>query len=209
MLIAGAKGFAKELIDVILEQNPGEFVAFFDDLSNDLPDKLFSRFDILRSKDEVRDFFIAGNSFVLGVGNPRSREKLFDLLTSCGGTSPAIISKNSFIGAHENFFSEGVIIMPLSVIESSNTIGRGTLIHTGAFISHDITVGEFCEISPYVKLLGNVSIGNRCSIGTGAIILPKIKIADNAIVGAGAVVTRDIQEGECVAGVPAKPVSST
>ena len=41
-------------------------------------------------------------------------------------------------------------------------------------------------------------------IGTGAVILSGVSVGRNAIVGAGAVVTKDVPDGACVAGVPAR-----
>ena len=97
-------------------------------------------------------------------------------------------------------------VLPNLIIEIDNSIGKGNLFHVGSFVSHDVTVGDFCEISPYVKLLGHCVIGNFCSIGTGAIVLPKVRVSDRAIIGAGAVVTTDVEAGATVAGVPAKKI---
>jgi acetyltransferase-like isoleucine patch superfamily enzyme len=92
------------------------------------------------------------------------------------------------------------------IIENDNVLGKGILLHVGTFVSHDVLIGDFCEISPCVKLLGGCSVGNFCSIGTGAVILPRIKIGDRAIVGAGAVVNSDVEPGTTVVGVPAKKI---
>src|SRR5687768_10482468 len=42
------------------------------------------------------------------------------------------------------------------------------------------------------------------SIGSGAVILCGVTIGERAMIGAGAVVTKDVPEGETVAGVPAR-----
>ena len=53
---------------------------------------------------------------------------------------------------------------------------------------------------------GKIDIGDNVFIGYGAIVLPNVTISSNAIVGAGAVVTKDVAEGDLVAGVPARPI---
>jgi acetyltransferase-like isoleucine patch superfamily enzyme len=42
------------------------------------------------------------------------------------------------------------------------------------------------------------------AIGSGAVILCGIRIGTDSLIGAGAVVTRDVADGEVVAGVPAR-----
>jgi acyl-[acyl carrier protein]--UDP-N-acetylglucosamine O-acyltransferase len=59
-----------------------------------------------------------------------------------------------------------------------------------------------------VDAVGKIDIGDKVFIGYGAIVLPNVTISSNAIVGAGAVVTKDVAEGDIVAGVPARPVAS-
>lgn len=81
------------------------------------------------------------------------------------------------------------------------------LVHFSTFISHDVVVGDFCEISNGVKLLGNTAVGNECSIGPNAVVLPGVKIGNNVVVGAGAIVTRNVSDNQTVVGVPAKPIS--
>jgi len=46
------------------------------------------------------------------------------------------------------------------------------------------------------------------AIGSGATILCGVRIGAGALVGAGTLVTRDVEPGETVAGVPARPVSA-
>jgi acetyltransferase-like isoleucine patch superfamily enzyme len=54
--------------------------------------------------------------------------------------------------------------------------------------------------------VGQVDIRDNVYVGFGAIILPGVTIGPNAIVSAGSVVRSDVEEGDVVAGVPAKRV---
>ncbi len=50
-------------------------------------------------------------------------------------------------------------------------------------------------------------VERRASLGSGAVILGGIRIGAGALVGAGAVVTRDVADGETVAGSPARLIA--
>lgn len=70
-------------------------------------------------------------------------------------------------------------------------------------ITHDVKIGEFCEISPSVNILGRVHIGNFVSIGAGSVIFPDVVIGSNSVIAAGAVVRNNVPENVMVAGIPA------
>jgi sugar O-acyltransferase (sialic acid O-acetyltransferase NeuD family) len=206
MLIIGAKGFAKELLEAITQDNPKADVSFYDDVSEDLPELLFDKYSIFRNEEEVELYFREKDKrFALGIGNPKLRFNFFEKFTALGGKLTTLISPFATIGKY-NLIREGNNILTNVVVESDNSIGRGCLIHVGSLVSHDVTIGDFCEISPHSNLLGNVTIGDFCSLGTGSIILPGVKLGNNVVVGAGAVVTKDVADNTTVVGVPAIPL---
>jgi sugar O-acyltransferase (sialic acid O-acetyltransferase NeuD family) len=209
MLVVGAKGFAKELLQVIYANDTRAELVFFDDISKDLDELLFNKYAVITDKKEVKKYLTEiDNRYVLGLGNPALRYKLAHEFNLLGGELTTIISQRAIIGHFNNNIEKGVNILNNVVIEADNAIGEGCLIHNAAFISHDVTVGKFCEISPGVNLLGGVSVGNFCSVGTNAVILPKVKIGNNVVIGAAALVNKDVPDNCVVAGVPAKLIKN-
>lgn len=52
MLILGAKGFAKEVLEVELEEVSKQ-IYFYDDVTEDIGDYLYDKFPILKNEGEV------------------------------------------------------------------------------------------------------------------------------------------------------------
>lgn len=207
MIIAGAGGFAKELMHVLTGIHAGQEFIFYDDTKVHGHHLFLNKYRLVSSMEQADSLCaVHQNKFAVGVGAAFARRKLYNLFLENNYLPATIIAKTAMVGVEQNEIADGVIIMDQVIIESCNQIGKGSLVHAGCFISHDVSVGKFCEISPFVKLLGNVSIGNGCTIGTGAIILPGITIEEGATVGAGAVVTKNVLAHTVVVGVPAKPL---
>lgn len=103
------------------------------------------------------------------------------------------------------------------------TLGRGVI------VSYHVTIADsdFHPLDPEARKLDAVAnapfgdrgerppiktrpvvIGDGAWIGIGAIILKGVTIGKNARIGAGAVVVRDVPEGGCVAGNPARPATA-
>lgn len=205
MLIVGAKGFAKEVLEVLYQLNDIENVVFYDDVSEDLPKQLYERFDILRNAEEVKKYFQnVDNRFTIGIGGPVLRKKMFDKFTALGGVFTSTISPKANIGHFRNEIEDGSNVMTGTVITNDIHLGKGVLINLNCTIGHDSSIGDFVEMSPGVHVSGNCKIGSYTNIGTNATILPKITIGQNVIVGAGSVVTKDVPNNCLVVGVPAK-----
>lgn len=208
MLIIGAKGLAKEVLEIFHQKNELENLFFYDDISTDIPDVLYGQFTVLKNKEDVKALFKKDNRFVLGLGKPELRFKLYQQFKAAGGKMVSVISPAAHIGHYGTTLGDGCIIMPGTVITNDVKIGLGCLINPNCTISHDTLIGDFVEISPAVKITGNCKIGDFCNIGTGAILLPKLKLGKGVTVGAGAVVTKDVQDGETVVGMPAEPIGN-
>ena len=208
MVIIGAKGFAKEVLEVFWQINQNEEIVFFDNISTDIGDLLYAKFRILKSISEAEEYFSLKDDtrFTIGIGNPINRFKLYKTFLAIGGTFSSSISPYAKIGHFDNSIENGCNIMTGKVITNSIKIGKGALINLNCTIGHDCTIGEFVEMSPGTHISGNCKIGSFSVFGTNSTVLPKLTLGDNVIVGAGAVVTKDIPANSLVVGIPAKVV---
>lgn len=204
MIIIGAKGFAKEVLEVLNQLNQLENIAFFDDVNPDLPTKLYNQFPIITNLDQAQNYFEnVENSFTIGIGNPVLRKKLYDKFSAIGGNFTGTISPKASIGHYGNTIGNGCNIMTGTVITNDVIIGNGVLINLNCTVGHDCQIGNFVEMSPGVHISGNCTIGDYSVLGTNSSILPKITIGKNVIVGAGSVVTKDVPDNSLVVGIPA------
>mgnify|MGYP000533644370 CR=1 FL=1 len=77
---------------------------------------------------------------------------------------------------------------------------------TGIVIHPDAKIGPNCMIFHQVTLAGAVEVGGHVDIGAGAKLLGPLRVGNDARVGANAVVTNDVDVGQTVVGIPARPI---
>jgi sugar O-acyltransferase (sialic acid O-acetyltransferase NeuD family) len=205
MLVIGAKGFAKEVLEVMHQLNQLENLVFYDDVNDDVPDTLFGQFPVLRTIEEASDYFInINNQFTIGIGNPVLRKKIYDKFTVLGGEFISTISPLATIATFDVNIGYGANVLSGAVFSNGSKLGKGCIVYYNSIVTHDCTIGDFVEISPSVTILGRSEIGSYCQIGSNATILPDVKIGTNVIIGAGSVVTKDLPDNCVAVGIPAK-----
>jgi len=208
MLIIGAKGFAKELLQILENNKKVDGLAFYDDMNKDIK-IIFEKFPVLKTEIEVkRHFKLYGNDFLLGIGNPFLRYQICKKFQNLEGNLSSCISQYSRIGNYSVNIGAGTNILDNAIISNNVKIGIGCIIYYNAVITHDCIIDDFVEISPSVNLLGRCKIGSYTHIGANATILPDVTIGKNVVVGAGAVVTKNIFDNSVAVGVPAKVIKS-
>lgn len=205
MLIIGAKGFAKEVLEVLHQSNKLNELVFYDDVNLDMPEKLFGKYPILKTPQEASDYFKSIDPhFSIGIGNPIFRKKLFDKFMSLGGKYTSTISNKATIGSYEVKIGDGCNILNNAIFSNNVSVGKGCIVYYNVILTHDCKVKDFVALSPGATLLGSCTIGSFSQIGANTTILPKIKIGENVTIGAGAVVTKNMPDNCVAVGAPAK-----
>lgn len=203
MLIIGSGGFAKDIYCSIDFTSQSD-LTFFDNIN--LEKHIFlNKFPIIHTFKDAEEYFSTnGADYLLGIGVPLLRKKMFDLFNSIGGEVKSCVSIDAKIASEDVKIGIGTNILTNAIISSSVRIGICSIIYHNVVISHDVQVGDFVEISPCAVLLGKVKVGDFSHIGSNATILPGIVIGKNVVVGAGAVVTKNVPDNCTVIGIPAR-----
>jgi acetyltransferase-like isoleucine patch superfamily enzyme len=116
-----------------------------------------------------------------------------------------------YLRRHGKFYAIGehCSILPTTVFTDPAYVRIGNNVHFSSctLIGHDGVVAMLNRAYD-MKLdsVGKIDIGDNVFIGFNAIVLPNVTIGSNAIVAAGAVVTKNVEPGDIVAGIPAKPI---
>jgi sugar O-acyltransferase (sialic acid O-acetyltransferase NeuD family) len=209
MILVGAKGFAKEVFEIVFKNKQSEMIVFYDDVNLNGDKTIFDDYVVLQSIEEAKDYFKKTDTrFAIGIGNPILRKKMFKKFTQIGGIPTSTISLDAKIGSKEVIIGVGTNILDGAILSNSVTIGDACIIYYNAIITHDCKVGDFVEISPAAILLGRCTVGSYTQIGANATILPDIIIGSNVIIGAGAVVTKNVPDNCVVYGNPAKIIQN-
>ncbi|MDM1096705.1 NeuD/PglB/VioB family sugar acetyltransferase [Myroides odoratimimus] len=206
MLIFGASGFAKNVLEILIKNEFQEEIYFFDNVTPNIGDLLYDQFCILKSYEEIEKKFVYNKNFTIGIGNPLLRQRIYNELIKRGGNFVSTISNDAKLGSFNVVVEEGVNISFGVIINNDTLIKKGSLININSTIGHDCVIGEFVEICPNVSVSGNCNIGNNVFIGSNATIAPKVTIGDNAVIGANSLVLNDVPKDSFFAGIPAHKI---
>jgi len=200
--IYGAGGLGREIYEIALRRNAVSSlwsqIVFIDDFSDegDYWGTKKINFDTFASQKSDRECVIA-------VGEPSSREKLFQKLTAENIRLTCLIDPTAIISPTARI-NIGAIICEYSTIHTAVTLGYNTLIQPFCDIGHDIRVGNHTVLSSYCVPGGGTIFGERVFVGLHSAIKESLNIGDDAVVGMGSVVFRDVPAGATVVGNPAR-----
>jgi sugar O-acyltransferase (sialic acid O-acetyltransferase NeuD family) len=194
-VIFGHGGHARVVASLI--QGPySEIVFVVTERSGDLPteEEFFARKDRWRGAD-----------IFVGIGDNRSRKRIFDRLCGAGLKPAGCVSAHAVI-AKDAELGDGVVIGPGAVVMTRARIGDNVIVNTLSSVDHDCAVGNHTQIAAGVTLAGGTRTGESCFFGVKSATVPLVSIGDNAVVMAGSVVTKDVPPNVVVGGCPARIV---
>lgn len=208
--IYGAGGFAREVLQIVLDinaQSPHapiwKPVGFIVDAA-------------LLDVEPVHDLPILGalewlasnplTHIVIAVGSSVARRRIAASVEStCANPFATLVHPRAWVGRHVAI-GQGSVVCAGSQVTTDIHIGRHVHVNIGSTIGHDAVLGDFVTLNPGVNVSGNVSLGEGVEVGTGSVLIPYASIGDWSIVGAGSVVTKPLAANITAVGAPARVI---
>ena len=201
IIIIGAGGHAKVIIDILRTSCDYDFVGLIDPQHLG---KTILGVPVIGDDSKLEMIYEEGiRTVFVAIGNNQKRGKISDCVKNIGFTITNAISSYSCVSSTVQF-GEGIAIMPGVVINPDSCIGDNSIINTGSTIDHDCIISKNVHIAPGCNIAGNVKIGEGSLIGIGTKIIPDISIGSSTIIGAGSLVITNIPPGCTAFGAPAK-----
>ncbi len=201
-VLIGAGGHGRVLMEALL---PVRFDAILD--SQPSLGEVFG-VPVIGGDDKLAGLAQLGfTHFVIGVGSARNcelRTRLFHAGLAAG-LQPLTVSHPTAWLSPSARIAEGCQILPRAVVHTQARLEANVLVNTAAVVEHDCHIGAHSHIATGALVCGNVRIGESCHIGAGAVIRQGLRIGSGCLVAAGAVVVKDVNDGQTVLGLPARP----
>lgn len=182
ILILGAGGFGRSLVEVVAAQGRYEAIGFLDDaLAAGHVVRGLAAHGPMLSLSHWRGR-VAG--VVLGVGNNGVRahwaakavEWGFELVTLIHPW--CCVSPSAVLGP-------GTIVMPGAVIGSAARLGRGVILNAGAVMDHDTVVEDFGHLGVNACMAGGSHLGECAWLQAGASLGTGVKMPGHTVLSAG------------------------
>lgn len=195
MVIVGTGGLAVEILGMLVQYRMVDEVVLYDE-NPSAKGMLYNRFRIIVDAVELKDYFATVSpDFIVGVGNPRIREKLVQKVRMLGGNYVSVISPQTAVFPFAEIVP-GTILMPFSILSHGGEMGEGCAIHGHCSLGHGVKLGKYINIGPGVTIIGPVEIGDYSYISAKTLILPNVKIGRNVLVEPNAVVNHNLKDFE-------------
>lgn len=204
IIILGAGGHAKVLIDALLASN--NHIYALTDANSELKGSKVFGIPVIGNDAKILSYNADEILLVNGLGSTHStvlRKKVYNKWVSKGYEFKSVIHPKAVISNLANI-GNGNQVLANAVINAGAILAENCIINTAAIVEHDCQISNHVHISPNATVLGNVKIGAESHIGAGATILQNLSVGERCLVGAGAVVVKSVATEQKVLGVPAK-----
>jgi sugar O-acyltransferase (sialic acid O-acetyltransferase NeuD family) len=166
LLIVGAGGHGRVVVDTAELQGIWEEIVFLDDRS-DVDMVLNHR--IIGKLQEYGKFVDKYENAMVCIGDNEGRLDLIQKLLKVGYKVPVIIHPKASVSKHSNI-GAGSVILAGAVINTSASIGKGCIININSCVDHDAILGDGVHVCSGAVVRSVCNIGRLSYIGAGSCV---------------------------------------
>lgn len=209
IIIFGAGGFAREVLQLILDINKGaptwEPIGFLVDSKISAPSSIHG-FPVLRDSAWLTAH--PNTQIVIAVGSSVARFNIAARLArEYSNTFATLVHPRAWVGQGVEIGS-GTVVCAGALITTDVIIGNHVHINIGSTVGHDAVLNDFVTLNPSVNISGNVIVGSGSAVGTGSILIPHANVGEWSLVGAGSLVIKPLGANVTAVGSPARVIKT-
>lgn len=196
--LIGFGSIGKQVRQLLLQESFKEENLFiFDDkLDTLIAENYFNFWDFL--KPTFSDLMFLPT---IGYLSHKIRAEVIDKLEASDLYTFSYIHSTSYLNSTATI-GKGSIIYPMCNIGNDVNIGSGVIINNSCTISHGSIIRNNAYLSPGTVLSGDVEIGENCFIGSGSVFSNDVRVGRDCCVGIATCVTKNIPDGSFAIGNP-------
>ncbi|MBU0638740.1 MAG: acetyltransferase [Planctomycetes bacterium] len=206
VLILGAGGHGRVVLDILLQAGRHQIVGFLD--NNEAIHR--RRIDGIPVHGSIGDLSYLKQALdidgvIIAIGDNGARRGLARQVEQADIRLINAIHPSAAL-AHNATVGRNVVIAAGVVLCAHCQIGDSVILNTGCIIDYQTMIGEGSHICPGVRIAGRVKVESGVFVGIGATVIPKVTLGCESIIGAGSVVIEDVPSLATVVGVPARTI---
>ncbi|MGZ4057202.1 MAG: PglD-related sugar-binding protein [Bacteroidia bacterium] len=164
IVIIGAGGHGKVVLDAILAQGKYEVVGFVDG-NVSVGKEVINSYKVIAKQDDLGSLKDKADYFIVAIGNNQIRSKIAAEAKSIF-KAVTIIHPSAVIGSQVNI-KEGTVVLANSVINASASVGENVIVNARVVVDHDCIIGNNVHLSIGTMVGSNSRIGDYKTTSIG------------------------------------------
>ena len=161
LLILGAGGFGKTVMDMAQQLGEYDKIAFLDDGKTG-PGILGACGEYAMFADEQTEVYPA-------FGNNEIRMRWLEVLEEEGILIPTLVHPRAYVSPMASL-GTGSVVLPMAVVNTGVQVGNGCIVNIGALVDHDTVLEDGVHLAPGAIVKAENRIPQLQKIDSGRVI---------------------------------------